>query len=142
MTVTDFFIGIIAAGIVTIAFFLVPALIQLRKTARKAEASLEAMNKDLQPLLSTLVETSNELQNLARVGQEQIKKTEKAIANINSVSMRMKNTGDVLWGLLVPLLVKTGGISAGIRAFTRALSRDGGKAVSYTHLTLPTKRIV
>lgn len=127
MTVTDFFTGIIAAGIVTIAFFLVPALIQICKTARKVEISLEAMNKDLQPLLSSLVETSNELQNLARVGQEQIKKTEKAIANLNSASMRMKNTGDVLWGLLVPLLVKTGGISAGIRAFTRALARDGGK---------------
>lgn len=124
MPTSDIFFIIASICLIVIAVFLVPALVQLKKTAQKAEVTLQTINNDLEPLLLRLTEVSEELQSLTSAINDKIERTGAIVDTVQLAGDNLLSTTDYLKKTLTPIIAQIGGIGAGISAFTRFFKKN------------------
>ncbi len=98
--------------------FLIPALIQIKKTTQKTEIFVERLSADLEPLLTNINAATTELQELSESLRSKIDKTDAILDSAQEASYVLVKMSSRLKHLSVPLISELGGILAGIQAFT------------------------
>lgn len=124
MPTSDIFFIIASICLIVIAVFLVPALMQLKKTAEKAEVTLQTLNNDLEPLMLRLTEVSEELQSLTSAINDKIERTGAIVDTVQLAGDNLLSTTDYLKKNLTPIIAQIGGIGAGISAFTNFFKKN------------------
>ena len=121
-------VGIIAAAAVVLVGFLVPLLIQLRKTVQESERLLQQLNYDL-PLLikeaTGAAQVVNRAASAVREGTEGAKLLGLAMGaigdTVNQVHEGIRSVTASAWGTANGLLA---GIRAGVQVLSKGRRRD------------------
>ncbi|MBU0729493.1 MAG: DUF948 domain-containing protein [Proteobacteria bacterium] len=117
MTLVDFLIVITSISLAVVVATLVPALLQINRSARQVEILLEKVNHGIEPLIVSLSETSLELKRLTRSLNEKIDRTDVIIDTVKQSSDTLLLTTNILKNTITPLITQVGGFTAGVRAF-------------------------
>ncbi len=123
MTLTDFFIVIATISLAVIVAAMVPALIQINRSARKVEILIDNINIEISPLLKNLSQTSVELQTLSSSLNNKIVKTDAIIDTVQQSADTLLITSNILKNTVMPLITQVGGFGAGLRAFISFFSK-------------------
>lgn len=115
MNILDIFLIIASIGIAATVAVVVPALLQLKRTYRKAEFFVDSLNTDLAPLLKSLSQTSMELQILSATANDKLKRTDRILDNIQHASNTLLMASDMVRSTLVPVVAQVGGLVTGIK---------------------------
>ena len=124
MAFIDIFYLTASISLIALIIVLIPTLVQLKRTALKAETALETINRDLDPLLVKVHEVSEELQILSASLNEKIEKTDTIIDTVQQAGDNLLSTTDVIRETVTPVVAQIGGISAGITAFARFFKKS------------------
>ena len=131
MAIIDIFYIVASVSLVVICAALIPVLAQVKQTARKAEITLETLNKDMEPLLQRVTEVSEELQILSASLNEKIEKTDHIIDTVQYAGDTLLTTSKIIRDTVTPVVAQIGGISAGIAAFTSFFKKPDPSARRY-----------
>ena len=126
MPVSEIFLLVAAAAIIIVTIFMVPALIQLRRTGAKVEKLMAEIDRDGIPLLRSLNDAAVEVQLLSATLTRQVDDVEKLVRTARNATDSFMNTSMVLKKTLLPLITQAGGISAGLFTFANFLLRKKG----------------
>lgn len=86
---TQFFWGIIAGAFIVLVAFLIPVILQIKRTAKAAEDFLQTTQKSLNPLLKSLQET---VENTNQV----VDKLDESIGNVQHLTKAVGETGAII----------------------------------------------
>jgi uncharacterized protein YoxC len=120
-------VTVIAASIVILTVFLIPVLLQIRRTAREAEKTLETVCSQIVPLSHDLTVISLEIKGIVQSIHRQVEKVEDGISTVGDAALRLREfEGKIERILEVPLLELVAlfsGLIRGIEAFLRFFRR-------------------
>lgn len=86
---SQFFWGIIAGVIIVLAAFLIPAILQVMRTAKAAEEFLKTTQASLNPLIIKLNETVDRTNNIAA-------QLDESISNVQHLTKAVGETGAII----------------------------------------------
>ncbi|MBI4825751.1 MAG: DUF948 domain-containing protein [Nitrospirae bacterium] len=127
----EFLLGIIAGFLFFLLLFLIPAILQIKRTARAAEDLLNTTNQSLAPLLTDLRETVERTNHV-------ILKLDESMDNVQNLTKSIGETGAIISDInsfvrKIQMLVSftTLGFSSGIKTalgvLTQGIIKKGGK---------------
>jgi len=124
----------IAAILVAVAFallvgFLVPVLIQVRKTVAESEQLLAKMNNDLPPLIGELRAVSHNVNNLTEQARRGVEHATVLLHAVGEVGESVQYVHDVVKGSSGSMLTNMASVVAGFKAATKVMKerfRDEG----------------
>ncbi len=116
----------IAALVVALAFaalvgYLVPVLIQLRKTVAESEQLLAKMNADLPPLVADLRSMSQNLNDLADQARGGVEHAAVLLHAVGEVGESVQQVHNVVRGTSGTLLTNVASVVAGLKAATQVV---------------------
>ena len=116
----------IAALVVAVAFvvlvgFLVPVLMQVRKTVAESEQLLAKMNADLPPLVGELRAISQNLNNLADQARDGVEHAAVLLHAVGEVGESVQQVHNVVRGSSGTLLTNVASMVAGFKAATHVM---------------------
>ena len=116
----------IAALLVAVAFgvlvgFLVPVLIQVRKTVAESEQLLAKMNTDLPPLIGELRAMSQNMNDLTEQARVGVGHASVLLHAVGEVGESVQHVHDVVRGSSGSLLTNMASVVAGFKAATQVL---------------------
>jgi uncharacterized protein YoxC len=117
VSVTDLFLITAGISIIIIMIFLIPLLVQLRETARRAERLMDNINQDLPSILTSLKSTAAETKMLSAHINTKLAETDAIISTVKYAGESLLLTSNLIRSALTPAVAKLDGISSGIRAF-------------------------
>lgn len=121
MTIVEIAIGLAAIAFAVLVGYLVPVLIQVRKTVAESQQLLAKVNNDLPPLIGELRVMSqkvNELTEQARGGVEHAAVLLHAVGEVGESVQQVHN---VVRGSSGTLLTNVASVVAGFKAATRVM---------------------
>jgi uncharacterized protein YoxC len=86
---TQFFWGIIAGAFIVLVTFLIPVILQIKRTAKAAEDFLQTTQASLNPLLKRLQETVEKTNQIAG-------KLDESISNVQHLTKAVGETGAII----------------------------------------------
>lgn len=86
---TQFFWGIIAGALIVLVAFLIPVILQIKRTAKAAEDFLLITRESLNPLLKKLQETVEKTNQIAE-------KLDESISNVQHLTKSVGETGAII----------------------------------------------
>jgi uncharacterized protein YoxC len=120
-------VTVIAASIVILTVFLIPVLLQIRRTAREAEKTLETVRTQIVPLSHDATAISLEIKGIVQSIHRQVEKVEDGISTVGDAALRLREfEGKIERILEVPLLELVAlfsGLLRGVEAFLRFFRR-------------------
>lgn len=125
----------IAAGLAAVAFavlvgYLVPVLVQLRKTVAESEQLLAKMNADMPALVSELRSMSQNLNDLTDQARGGVEHAATLLHAVGEVGESVQHVHNVVRGSSGTLLTNVASVVAGFKAATRVmkdrLREEGG----------------
>lgn len=116
----------IAAILVAVAFallvgFLVPVLIQVRKTVAESEQLLAKMNNDLPPLIGELRVVSHNVNNLTEQARRGVEHATVLLHAVGEVGESVQYVHDVVKGSSGSMLTNMASVVAGFKAATKVM---------------------
>jgi uncharacterized protein YoxC len=116
----------IAAILVAVAFallvgFLVPVLIQIRKTVAESEQLLAKMNNDLPPLIGELRAVSHNVNNLTEQARRGVEHATVLLHAVGEVGESVQYVHDVVKGSSGSMLTNMASVVAGFKAATKVM---------------------
>lgn len=116
----------IAALVVAVAFavlvgYLVPVLMQVRKTVAESEQLLAKMNADLPPLVGELRAMSQNLNNLADHARDGVEHAAVLLHAVGEVGESVQQVHNVVRGSSGTLLTNVASVVAGFKAATHVM---------------------
>ena len=116
----------IAAILVAVAFallvgFLVPVLIQVRKTVAESEQLLAKMNNDLPPLIGELRAVSHNVNNLTEQARGGVEHAAVLLHAVGEVGESVQYVHDVVKGSSGSMLTNMASVVAGFKAATKVM---------------------
>ncbi|MEW6217917.1 MAG: DUF948 domain-containing protein [Thermodesulfobacteriota bacterium] len=123
MTVSDFFLGILALSGLALAIAAVPAFLRLGRAAGAVERLASRLSQDLLPLGQRLASLDHEIHDLAGRCRQGLDKTDQLLGRATATADRLERTSAVLLNALAAVAPQVGGLVAGWRAFAAALRR-------------------
>ena len=116
----------IAAILVAVAFallvgFLVPVLIQVRKTVAESEQLLAKMNNDLPPLIGELRAVSHNVNNLTEQARRGVEHATVLLHAVGEVGESVQHVHDVVKGSSGSMLTNVASVVAGFKAATKVM---------------------
>lgn len=116
----------IAALVVALAFavlvgFLVPVLMQVRKTVAESEQLLAKMNADLPPLVGELRAISQNLNNLTDQARDGVEHAAVLLHAVGEVGESVQQVHNVVRGSSGTLLTNVASVVAGFKAATHVM---------------------
>jgi len=119
----DIFIFISAISLGGIAVLLIPLLVQLRQTLKRADTLMEAMAKEIGPLATALTSAANEFKELSATANDKLDQTDEFLHSLEKSGDIILHTSKMLRESTAPIITEVGALSAGIRAFTYFFTR-------------------
>jgi uncharacterized protein YoxC len=121
MTIVEIAAGLGAAAFAVLVGFLVPVLIQARKTVAESEHLLAKMNADLPALISDLRSTSQNLNMLAEQARDGVEHATVLLHAVGEVGESVQQVHNVVRGSSGTWLTNVAGLVAGVKAATRVM---------------------
>lgn len=129
MTIVEMAAILVAVSFAVLVGYLVPVMIQVRKTVAESERLLAKMNHDLPPLIGELraiSQTMNDLSEQARGGVEHAAALLHAVGEVGESVQHVHN---VVKGSSGSMLTNVASVVAGFKAATQVMKerfREGG----------------
>ena len=129
MTIVEMAAILVAVAFAVLVGYLVPVMIQVRKTVAESERLLAKMNHDLPPLIGELraiSQTMNDLSEQARGGVEHAAALLHAVGEVGESVQHVHN---VVKGSSGSMLTNVASVVAGFKAATQVMKerfREGG----------------
>ena len=132
VSLTDLFLITAGISIIIIMIFLIPLLVQLRQTARRAERLMDNLNQDLPAILASLKSTTAEMKMLSAHINTKLAETDAIISTAKYAGESLLLTSNLIRTALAPAINKLDSISSGIRAFFNVISGFKSKKTKET----------
>jgi uncharacterized protein YoxC len=120
-------VTVIAASIVILIIFLIPVLLQIRRTAREAEKTLETARTQIVPLSHDLTVISLEIKGIVQSIHRQVEKVEDGISTVGDAALRLREFEGrlerIVEGPLLEIVALSRGVIRGVEVFLRILGR-------------------
>lgn len=127
---SQFFWGIVAGVLVVLAAFLIPAILQISRTAKAAELFIRTTQEQCGPLLIKLNET---LERASRVASE----LEKSLDNVQHLTKAIGETGDIVSDMNSAIrkiqmfvTVTVSGLGAGVKTALGVLTKGAVEKIT------------
>ena len=127
MTFVEIAALIAAAAFALLVGFLVPVLIQVRKTVAESEQLLAKMNADLPPLVSELQAMSRNLNDLSSQARDGVEHAAVLLHAVGEVGESVQQVHNVVRGSSGTMLTKVASLVAGVKAATHVMRNRFGK---------------
>ena len=116
----------IAAILVTVAFvvlvgYLVPVMIQVRKTVAESEQLLAKMNHDLPPLIGELRSISRNMNDLTEQARGGVEHAATLLHAVGEVGESVQHVHNVVKGSSGSMLTNVASVVAGVKAATQVM---------------------
>jgi len=116
----------VAAILVAVAFgvlvgFLVPVMIQVRKTVAESEQLLAKMNNDLPPLIGELRAVSHNVNDLTEQARMGVEHAAVLLHAVGEVGESVQHVHDVVKGSSGSMLTNMASVVAGFKAATKVM---------------------
>ena len=120
-------VTVIAASIDIFTIFLIPVLLQIRRTAREAEKTLETVRTQIVPLSHDLTVISLEIKGIVQSIHRQVEKVEEGINTVGDAALRLREFEGkierIVQGPLLEIAALLTGLIRGVEAFFRFFRR-------------------
>jgi uncharacterized protein YoxC len=121
MTIVEIAAGIVAVAFVVLVGFLVPMLIQVRKTVAESEQLLTKMNNDLPPLINELRSMSHRVNDLTEQARTGVEHAAVLLHAVGEVGESVQHVHNVVKGSSGSMLTNMASVVAGLRAATHVV---------------------
>jgi uncharacterized protein YoxC len=111
----NFFWGIITGGLIILIAFLVPAILQIKKSAKAAEDFLRATQDSLNPLLRELQETVEKTNHLAAKLDESVSDVQQLTKAVGETGAIVSDINGLVRKVQTSFSVTTSSLGAGIK---------------------------
>ena len=130
MTIIEMAVLLAAVAFAVLIGFLVPMLIQVRKTVAESEQLLVKMNTDLPPLVAELRAMSQNLNDLADRARDGVEHAAVLLHAVGEVGESVQEVHNVVRGSSGTLLTNVASVVAGFKAATQVvrerMKHEGG----------------
>ena len=120
-------VTVIAAILVLILIFLIPVLLQIRRTAHEAEKLIDLVRLQVTPVSHDVTAISLEVKNVIQSIHRQVDRVEDGIETVHDMTVRVKEFQiEVQRRIMKPLLQLAAvftGVKRGVEVFARSLYR-------------------
>lgn len=130
MTIVEIAAILIAVAFAVLVGYLVPVLIQVRKTVAESEQLLAKMNADMPPLIADLRNMSQNLNDLADQARGGVEHAAVLLHAVGEVGESVQQVHNVVRGTSGTLLTNVASVVAGFKAATQVvrerMRQEGG----------------
>jgi uncharacterized protein YoxC len=120
-------IAVIAAIMVLVLIFLIPVLLQVRRTAKEAEKLIDSVRIQVAPVSRDIGLISRDVKSIVQSVHRQVDRVEDGVETVYDMAVRVKEFQiEVQRRIEEPLLqlaALLGGVKKGIEAFARVFGR-------------------
>lgn len=121
MTIIDMAVMLVAFAFAVLVGYLVPVLIQVRKTVAESEQLLATMNHDVPPLISEFRAMSHNLNELTEQARGGVEHAAVLLHAVGEVGESVQHVHDVVRGSSGSLLNNVASVVAGFKAATQVM---------------------
>lgn len=121
MTIVEIAAILVAVAFALLVGFLVPVLIQVRKTVAESEQLLAKMNNDLPPLIGELRAVSHNVNNLTEQARMGVEHAAVLLHAVGEVGESVQHVHDVVKGSSGSMLTNIASVVAGFKAATKVM---------------------
>ena len=120
-------VTVIAASIVIFTIFIIPVLLQIRRTAREVEKTLETVRTQIVPLSHDLTVLSLEVKGIVQSVHRQVEKVEDGIGAVGDAAFRLREFEGKMERIVEEPVLEIAavlkGVIRGVEAFLRFFRR-------------------
>jgi uncharacterized protein YoxC len=121
-------VAVIAAVMVLILIFLIPVLLQVRRTAKEAEKLIDSVRVQVAPVSRDIGLISRDVKSIVQSVHRQVDRVEDGVETVYDMALRVRDfQNEVQRRIEEPLLQLAaflGGIKKGIEAFRQVFGRS------------------
>ena len=121
MTIVEMAVILVAVAFALLVGYLVPMLIQVRKTVAESEQLLAKMNNDLPPLIGELRVVSHNVNNLTEQARMGVEHAAVLLHAVGEVGESVQHVHDVVKGSSGSMLTNVASVVAGFKAATKVM---------------------
>jgi len=121
MTIVEIAVILVAVAFALLVGFLVPVLIQVRKTVAESEQLLAKMNNDLPPLIGELRAVSHNVNDLTEQARMGVEHAAVLLHAVGEVGESVQHVHDVVKGSSGSMLTNMASVVAGFKAATKVM---------------------
>ena len=121
MTIVEISAILVAVAVAVLVGYLVPVLIQVRKTVAESEQLLAKMNNDLPPLIGELRAMSHNVNDLTEQARTGVEHAAVLLHAVGEVGESVQYMHDVVKGSSGSMLTNMASVVAGFKAATRVM---------------------
>jgi len=121
MTIVEIAAILVAVAFALLVGFLVPVLIQVRKTVAESEQLLAKMNNDLPPLIGELRAVSHNVNDLTEQARMGVEHAAVLLHAVGEVGESVQHVHDVVKGSSGSMLTNMASVVAGFKAATKVI---------------------
>ena len=121
MTIVEMAAILVAVAFALLVGFLVPVLIQVRKTVAESEQLLAKMNNDLPPLIGELRAMSHNVNDLTEQARRGVEHAAVLLHAVGEVGESVQHVHDVVKGSSGTLLTNMASVVAGFKAASQVM---------------------
>jgi uncharacterized protein YoxC len=130
MTIVEMAAILVAIAFAVLVGFLVPMLVQIRKTVAESEQLMAKMNHDLPPLIGELRAVSHNLNDLTEQARGGVEHAAALLHAVGNVGESVQHVHDVVKGSSGSMLTNMASVVAGLKAATHVMKdrfrKEGG----------------
>ena len=127
MTIVEMAAVLVAIAFAVLVGFLVPMLVQIRKTVAESEQLLANMNHDLPSLIGELRAVSHNLNNLTEQARGGVEHAAALLHAVGDVGESVQHVHDVVKGSTGSMLTNVASVVAGLKAATHVMKERFNK---------------
>jgi uncharacterized protein YoxC len=121
MTIVEIAVILVTVAFAVLVGFLVPMLIQVRKTVAESEQLLAKMNNDLPPLIGELRAMSHNMKDLTEQARGGVEHAAVLLHAVGEVGESVQHVHDVVKGSSGSMLTNVASMVAGFKAATKVM---------------------
>jgi len=121
MTIIEVAAILVAAAFALLVGYIVPVLIQVRKTVAESEQLLAKMNNDLPPLIGELRAMSHNVNNLTEQARNGVEHAAVLLHAVGEVGESVQQVHEVVKGSSGSMLTNVASVVAGLKAATKVV---------------------
>ena len=121
MTIVEMAAILVAVAFAVLVGYLVPMLIQVRKTVAESEQLLAKMNNDLPPLIGELRAMSHNVNDLTEQARMGVEHAAVLLHAVGEVGESVQHVHDAVKGSSGSMLTNVASVVAGFKAATRVM---------------------
>ena len=121
MTIVEIAAILVAVAFAVLVGFLVPVMIQVRKTVGESEQLLAKMNDDLPPLIGEIRAISHNMNEATKQAREGVEHAATLLHAVGEVGESVQHMHNVVKGSSGSMLTNVASVVAGFRAATQVM---------------------